>query len=301
MNYVEEINRLKKEKNAIILAHFYQTGDIQDVADYTGDSYKLSVIASETNADIIVFCGVHFMAETAKILSPNKKVLLPVMEAGCPMAQMMNEVDLALYKEKNPNTKILCYVNSTAKVKALSDCCVTSSNAEKIINHYLDNGDKIMYGPDCNLAKYVMDKKGVTFEAWNGHCCIHNDLTRQQVLEAKEKYPNSLFIAHPEARLEVLKEADFVGSTKGLIEFAHDSEAKEFIIGTENGILHKLRNDNPDKKFHILTDNLVCFDMKLTKIEDVYNCLKNESNQIEIEEETREKAFYALENMLKLS
>ena len=301
MNYIDEIKKLKKEKNAVILAHYYQTGDIQDIADYTGDSLKLSIEASRTDADIIVFCGVHFMAETAKILSPNKKVLLPVMEAGCPMANMINEIQLAKYKSEHPNTKVLCYVNSTAKVKALSDCCVTSSNAEKIIEHYTKNGEDILYCPDQNLAKYVMDKANIKFDAWPGHCCIHNNLTKEQVIEMKNKYPNALFIAHPEAPLEVLKLADHVGSTQGLIKFAKESDAKEFIVGTEEGIMHQLTKQNKDKKFYLLTKNLVCYDMKLTKMEDIYNVLKNETNEILLDDDIISKAQNALNNMLKLS
>lgn len=300
MNYVEEIKKLKKEKNAVILAHYYQTGDIQDIADYTGDSLKLSIEASKTKADIIVFCGVHFMAETAKILSPDKKVLLPVLEAGCPMANMIDEIRLTKYKEEHPNAKVLCYVNSTAKVKALSDCCVTSSNAEKIINHYIKDND-ILYCPDENLAKYVMDKENVKFDAWPGHCCIHNDLTKEQVIKMKEMHPDALFIAHPEARLEVLKMADYVGSTQGLISYVKNSDKKEFIVGTENGIMHQLEKNCPDKKFYILTENLVCYDMKLTKMEDIYNVLVNENNEIFVEEDVRKNAYIALENMLKLS
>lgn len=301
MNYATEIEKLKKEKNAVILAHYYQNDEVQDVADYLGDSYKLSVIASKTNADIIVFCGVHFMAETAKILSPSKKVILPVMEAGCPMANMMRASDLKAYKEKNPDTVVLCYVNSTAQVKALSDCCVTSSNAFKIIDHYVGLGKKILYGPDCNLANYAMAKKGYNFDVWNGHCCIHNNLTQKQAIEAKAMHPNALLLVHPEAKLEVLDEADYVGSTSGIIDFATKSDKEEFIIGTEKGILHPLKKANPNKKFYILTEDLSCFDMKLTTLKDVYFALKEEKNLIEINEDIRIKAYKSLEKMIELS
>lgn len=301
LNYVEEIKKLKKEKNAIILAHYYQNKEIQEIADYLGDSYKLSVIASETDADIIVFCGVHFMAETAKILSPDKKVLIPVMEAGCSMANMINEVSLSQYKEKNPDTKILCYVNSTANVKALSDCCVTSSNALKIIDHYLAAGQKILYCPDRNLAKYAMKLRNVKFDCWDGDCCIHDNLTSHMVAEMKNKHQDALVVVHPEARLEVLECADYVGSTAGIIDFVKKSDAKSFIVGTEEGILHKLRKDNPNKEFYLLDEGLRCYDMKLTTLKDVYEVLKNESNEVTVEENIRKKAFDALDTMLKLS
>ncbi len=301
LNYVEEIKKLKKEKNAIILAHYYQNKEIQEIADYLGDSYKLSVIASETDADIIVFCGVHFMAETAKILSPDKKVLIPVMEAGCSMANMINEVSLSQYKEKNPDTKILCYVNSTANVKALSDCCVTSSNALKIIDHYLAAGQKILYCPDRNLAKYAMKLRNVKFDCWDGDCCIHDSLTSHMVAKMKNKHQDALVVVHPEARLEVLECADYVGSTAGIIDFVKKSDAKSFIVGTEEGILHKLRKDNPNKEFYLLDEGLSCYDMKLTTLKDVYEVLKNESNEVTVEENIRKKAFDALDTMLKLS
>ena len=294
-----EIKRLKKEKNAVILAHYYQEGSIQDVADFTGDSLYLSQVASETDADIIVFAGVHFMAETAKILSPNKKVLLPVAESGCPMAEMVTEARLAAYKKKHPERKVVCYVNSTAKVKAMSDICVTSSNAETIIKHYKD--EKLLYVPDKNLGIYMREKYNLDMEVWPGFCCIHNDLTTQQVFDMKEKYPNAEFIVHPEAKLEVVKLADHIGSTKGLLNYVIASDKKEFIIGTEEGIIHTMKKHCPDKIFHILTNDLRCYDMKLTRLEDVYMALKEEQFEIEVPQEIREKAFVALDRMLKLS
>lgn len=301
MDYVEEIKRLKKEKNAIILAHYYQNGEIQDIADYLGDSLKLSMMASQTDAKIIVFCGVHFMAETAKILSPEKKVLIPVMEAGCTMANMIDEVSLGLYKKNHPDTKVLCYVNSTAKVKALSDCCVTSSNALKIIDHYLNNGEKILYCPDRNLAKYAMRLRNVTFDCWDGDCCIHDNLNRQMVVNMKVLHPDALVVVHPEARLEVLEEADYVGSTAGIIDFVKKSPNKSFIVGTEEGILHKLKKDNPEKEFFLLDEGLRCYDMKLTTLKDVYEVLENETNEVNVEESVRANAYKALDTMLKLS
>lgn len=296
-----EIKQFKKDKNAIILAHYYQNDDIQEIADYVGDSLALAQQAAKTNADIIVFCGVHFMAETAKILSPEKKVLFPVMEAGCSMANMMNEIELREYKEKNPDTKIVVYVNSTAKVKALADVCVTSSNALKIIEHYTKNGEKILYCPDQNLGKYAMNLKGIKFDVWHGFCCIHHNLKPELVHEMKAKYPNAEFVAHPECQMNVLKLASYVGSTKQLIEYVSQSECKQFIIGTEMGVIFEMKRRNPDKEFIPLSESLKCYDMKLTKLEDLYNCLKNETNEIIMDPEVAQKAKNCLGNMLKLS
>lgn len=296
---IKEIKRLKEEKNAVILAHFYQEGDIQDIADFTGDSLYLSQIAAETDADIIVFAGVHFMAETAKILSPSKKVLLPVAEAGCPMADMVTEARLKKYKQENPERVIVCYVNSTAKVKAMSDICVTSSNAEKIIKHYKDQ--KLMYVPDKNLGTYMREKFDLDMEVWPGFCCIHNDLTIFDVADMKKDYPNAEFIVHPEAKLDVIKLSDFVGSTKGLLNYVIESDHDEFIVGTEEGILHTMKKACPNKKFHILSKNLRCYDMKMTHLSDVYLALRDEQFEIIVPEEIRIKAFEAVDKMLKLS
>ncbi len=296
-----EIRQFKKDKNAIILAHYYQNDEIQQIADYVGDSLALAQAAAKTDADIIVFCGVHFMAETAKILSPEKKVLFPVMEAGCSMANMMNEIELAEYKEKNPDTKIVVYVNSTAKVKALADVCVTSSNALKIIEHYTKNGEKILYCPDQNLGKYAMNLKGIKFDVWHGFCCIHHNLKPELVYEMKAKHPDAEFVAHPECQMNVLELAEYVGSTKQLIEYVSKSDCKKFIIGTEMGVIFEMKRRNPDKEFIPLTEKLKCYDMKLTKLEDLYNCLKNEANEIIMDPEVAQKAKNCLDNMLKLS
>ncbi len=296
---IKEIARLKKEKNAVILAHYYQDGDIQDIADFTGDSLYLSKVASETDADVILFAGVRFMAETAKILSPEKTVLLPVKEAGCPMADMVTKVRLAEYKAKHPERLIVCYVNSTAEVKALSDICVTSSNAEKIIKNY--QGQKMLYVPDKNLGTYLKDKYDLDLEVWPGFCCIHNDLTLEQVDQMKQKYPNAEFIVHPEAKLEIVKVANYAGSTKGLLNYVIESDHAEFIIGTEKGIIHTMEKACPNKKFHLLTNDLACYDMKLTRLEDVYYALRDNKHIIEVEETIRTKAFQALDKMMKLS
>ena len=296
---IKEIKRLKEEKNAVILAHYYQEGSIQDITDYTGDSLYLSQVASNTDAEIIVFAGVHFMAETAKILSPEKTVLLPVKEAGCPMADMVTKVRLMSYKEKHPERIVVCYVNSTAEVKALSDICVTSSNAEKIIKNY--QGQKMLYVPDKNLGTYLREKYNLDMEVWPGFCCIHNDLTLDQVNMMKKKYPKAEVIVHPEAKLEIVRVADFAGSTKGLLNYVIESNHDEFIIGTEKGIIHTMEKACPNKKFHILTNDLACYDMKLTKLEDVYLALKENKYVIEVDETIRLKAFKALDKMMKLS
>ena len=301
MDYAKEILRLKKEKNAVILAHFYQEKEIQDIADFLGDSLKLSQLAVTTDAKIIVFCGVHFMAETAKILNPEKKVLLPVMKAGCKMADMISPSALKRYKDEHPDTKIITYVNSTASVKALSDCICTSTNALKIINYYLDKGDKILYCPDQNLGKYAMKLGGREFDVWDGCCPIHHFLKKDNILALKKKHPNALLIAHPECRLDILEISDYVGSTKQLLDFTKNSEADEFIVCTEKGVIHAMEKASPNKKFILASNTLSCVNMKLTTLEDVYNCLVNESNEIVVDNEVATKAKVALDKMLELS
>lgn len=295
----DEIKKLKKEKNAVILAHYYQDKEVQDIADYVGDSLELSRIAQHTDAEMIIFCGVNFMAETAKILSPQKKVILPVKEAICPMAMMINKKKLLDYKEKNPDRKVICYVNSYAEVKALSDVCVTSSNAEKIIMAYKD--EKILYIPDKNLGTYLRDKYNLDIEVWPGFCCIHNNLQKIDVEEMKKAHPNARLLIHPESPLELLKMADYVGSTKGILEYATASPDKEFIIGTEEGILHPLKKKNPEKEFYLLSKGLRCYDMKLTKIEDVLHALQYETTEITLDEDTLLKAKVALDKMMEMS
>jgi len=295
----DEILKLKKAKNAVILAHYYQAAEVQDVADFVGDSLDLSRIAATTDAKIIVFCGVNFMAETAKILSPDKKVLLPVKEAKCPMAMMINADKLKAYKESNPERIVICYVNSYADVKAMSDVCVTSSNAEKIIQRYRDK--KLLYIPDKNLGLYLKEKYQLDLDVWPGFCCIHNNLKPEEVLQTKALYPDALVLIHPEAPLAVLKQADFVGSTRQIIEYAAASLAKNFIIGTEKGILHPLRKRCPDKNFYILTEDLQCFDMKLTRLIDVFHALRDETFEITVPEATRKLAYAALKRMLEMS
>jgi len=215
------------------------------------------------------------------------------------MADMVTDIRLRNYKEKNPDRKVVCYVNSTAKVKALSDVCVTSSNAEKIIEHY--RNEKLLYVPDKNLGSYLREKYDLDMEVWPGFCCVHNDITLEHVAAARKAYPNAELIVHPEAKLEVLHQADYIGSTSGLLKYTIESDTQEFIVGTEDGIIHQMKKNNPTKTFHILKENLKCYDMKLTRLEDVYLALRDEQFEIDVPKEIREKAFVALDKMLKLS
>jgi len=297
--YKEKIEALKKEKNAVILAHFYQNDEIQEVADFVGDSLALSRIASTTNADIIVFCGVFFMAETAKILSPEKKVLLPKKDALCRMASMADYNELKEYKVANPDTIIVTYVNTRANIKALSDVIVTSSNAEKIIKHYQDK--HMMYVPDKNLGLYLKDKLNLNIDVWPGYCYIHEELTIKDVALQVSLHPNAELLVHPEAPLEVLKKANYVGSTKQILDYATNSKNNEFIIGTDKGIIHALKKANPNKKFYLLSNNLSCVDMKKISLEDLYLSLKNETFEIEVDENIRKEAVKALNRMMELS
>ena len=301
LNIVDEINRLRQEKKAIILAHYYQNPEIQDIADYVGDSFYLSKVAKNTDAEIIIFCGVHFMAETAKILSPEKSVYLPVKDAGCYMADTIDEKSLLEFKEKHPDYTYIAYVNTSAKIKALSDVCVTSSNALKVINAFKDN--KVLYLPDQNLAKYANYQNEKKIEYWHGYCDIHHELSVSDVNKMKEAHPNALVLIHPEAPLEVVLKADFAGSTKDIIEFVATSKEKEFIIGTEKGIMHALTKRYPDKKFYLLSENLVCRTMKYTTLEDILDILTLKDNgryiEIELDDDVIRKAQVALNEMLK--
>ncbi len=295
----EEILRLKKEKNAVILAHFYQNDEVQDIADFVGDSLALSKMAAKTDADIIVFCGVYFMAETAKILSPQKKVLLPKANSLCRMAAMISYDDLLKYKQDNPDRMIVTYVNTRAEIKALSDVIVTSSNAEKIVENFKDR--KIMYVPDKNLGLYLKDKSGYDIDVWPGYCYIHEFLTINDVKKLRVKHPDALLLIHPEAPLDVLKKADFVGSTKQILDYATNSDAKEFIIGTDKGIIHALKKSNPNKEFHLLSRGLSCVNMKRINLQDVFDSLNEEKHEIEVEPDIAKKAKVALDLMMRLS
>ena len=297
---VSEIKRLKREKNAVILAHNYQIPEIQDIADIVGDSLKLSQEAAKTDADIIVFCGVHFMAESAKILSPTKKVLLPAIDAGCPMADMITAEKLRDYKNENPGTTVVCYVNSSAEVKAECDVCCTSSNALKIVESL--ESDKILFAPDRNLGNYINQKlPNKKMELWNGFCITHERVKSEEVQMVRNKKPGVQVVVHPECNPTVVELADFVGSTSQILEHIRNSEDKEFIVGTEMGILHTLRKENLYKKFTLLSPSLICYNMKKTSLEDVLHVLKTEENEICVDEAIREKAYHSLNKMLELS
>ncbi|MFN3527765.1 MAG: quinolinate synthase NadA [Candidatus Altarchaeaceae archaeon] len=300
-NLIDEILKLKKEKNAIILAHNYQRPEIQDIADFVGDSLGLSIQASETDKDIIIFCGVDFMAETAKILNPSKKVILPE-KAFCPMAMMLSPEDIINLKKKFPNAPVVLYVNTLASCKALADYCCASGNAIKVVNSIDSN--EIIFGPDKNLADYVQkhtNKKIIPVHEF-GYCPTHHQISVNDVIYAKNKYKNALFIAHPETTQEVQKYADYVGSTEQLVEFVKNCDNKEFIIGTENGIIHRLYKETKgeDKKFYPVSEMTICPNMKMITLESVYRALKDEIYEIILNEEILEKARLAIERMIKI-
>ncbi len=305
LDLFEEINKLKKEKNAVILAHYYQETDIQDIADYIGDSLGLSQEGAKTKADIIVFAGVHFMAETAKILSPTKKVLLPDLKAGCSLSDSCPPHLFTKFKEKYPDHLVITYVNCTAELKALSDIVCTSSNAVQIVES-LPIGQKIIFGPDKNLGKYVAKKTGKDLVLWNGACMVHEIFSIQKITKLKERHPEALVIAHPECEDVVLKIADYIGSTTGLLNFTINSKSKEFIVATESGIIHQMEKANPDKIFIPAPPNNVCAcndcpHMKRNTLEKLYLCLKNEMPEITIPLEIIEKARKPIERMLEIS
>lgn len=296
---IEEIKKLKKKKNAIILAHNYQRAEVQDIADFVGDSLELSTKARDVSADVIVFCGVHFMAETAKILSPQKTVILPRMDAGCPMADMVTVEGLQKLKDEHPNYKVVTYVNSSASVKAISDACCTSSNAINIVKNI--DSDKIIFVPDRNLAHYVARFVKKTILPWQGFCPTHEKLKVKDILEKKQAHPNAKVLVHPECNPQVVDIADKALSTSGIIRYCHEDNSKEFIIGTEMGILHRLQKENPQKHFYIASDKLVCPNMKLTTLEDIYEGLLKCENIIEVEQNIIEKANKALKKMYELN
>lgn len=297
---IEEIKRLKQDKNAVILAHNYQIPEVQDIADIVGDSLKLSQEAAETNADVIVFCGVHFMAESAKILSPHKKVLLPVMDAGCPMADMITADELEAFKAQYPGVPAVCYVNTSAAVKALCDVACTSSNAVKIVRGL--GAKRILFLPDRNLAHYVQQQvPEVEIIPWDGFCITHERVEQAELMTLREKFPGLPILVHPECNPAVVAHADFVGSTSQIIKAVRESSAQEFIIGTEMGILHTLRQENPGKVFHLLSPALICYNMKKTSLEDVYLALRDDRHEITLDETLRLNANRCLERMLALS
>lgn len=295
-NAEQAIQSLKAQKNAIILAHYYQRPQIQDIADAVGDSYYLSKIAKDCSESVIVFCGVHFMAESAKILSPQKTVLLPVLDAGCPMADMAEAEQLKALKAEHPQAKVVCYINSTAAVKAQSDVCCTSSNAVDIIRRL--DADEIIFVPDKNLGGYVQqqvpEKKLIL---WDGFCIVHKRVEAGEIIKAKQIRPGIKVLAHPECEKPVRDLADFIGSTGAIIKYAAEHVDKQYLIVTEQGVLHELKKQNPDKEFFTPYGSMTCTNMKKTTLEDVYNSLNNMQYKIEIDEQIRVKAYKSLMNM----
>lgn len=293
---VDKIKKLKKEKNAIVLAHCYQNVEIDEVADFVGDSLYLSKMAKETNADIIVFAGVSFMAETAKLLSPNKKVLLPRTESGCFMADMINLDSLREFKAQHPNIPVVCYVNSTASIKAECDICCTSSNALDIVRNM--KVPEVLFVPDTYLGKWVEAQlDGVKVTTFNGFCPTHLRITPKDMEDARTKYPNAKILAHPECHFKVSALADFVGSTKAIMDYVANSSDKEFVIATEKGVVDRLARDYKDKKFHLIKDTIVCQNMKWNTLDDIYNSLLNETHEIFLDETVSEKAMACINRM----
>ncbi len=294
---VKRIDRLKEEKNAVIVAHYYQNDEVQEIADVVGDSFALAKYCAQSSKDVIVFCGVHFMAESANILSPDKTVLLPVRDAGCPMADMADAEGLKKLKQQHPKAAVVCYINTSAKVKAESDICCTSSNAVNIVKSLTE--DEIIFVPDQNLAGYVEKKiPEKKFIKWPGYCITHHRLTENDVAKARESKPDAVMLVHPECRDEIVREADFTGSTKQIIEYASKSKASEFIVGTEMGILYELKKRNPGKKFYLLSQGLICPNMKKTSVKDVLFALEKMQYRIAVEKDIREKAKKSLDRML---
>lgn len=297
----EKILKLKKEKNAIILAHLYQIPEIQEIADYVGDSYYLSQVARDAKEDLIIFCGVKFMAESAKVLSPEKTVILPAPNAGCPMADMAEVEDVEEMIKKYPDAFKVCYINSSYEVKALCDASVTSSSALNIIKNIPNK--QILFLPDQNLGGYISEffpEKEFIF--WQGFCPTHERISVEDILTAKEKHPGAPVLIHPECKPECVELADYAGSTSGIIDYAtNDQEHDEFIVVTEIGVIHEMEKRNPGKKFYPATDKLVCPNMKKNTLEKVRDCLKNNTNQVELDEEFMEKAKKPLERMHELA
>lgn len=300
-----EIKKLKKEKNAIILAHYYQDADIQDVADYIGDSLGLSQEAAKTDADIILFAGVHFMAETAKILCPDKKVILPDLRAGCSLADSCPADEFAEFKKKYPDHLVISYINCTAELKTLTDIVCTSTNAVKIVES-LPKDQKIIFAPDRNLGAYIKKVTGRDMVIWDGACMVHEIFSLEKIVKLKNQHPKALLLAHPECEAALLNIADYIGSTTGILKYATKSDAKEFIVATESGIIHQMQKANPDKVFIPAPPNNSCAcndcpHMKLNTLEKLYNCLKYEQPEIFLSKELIERAKKPIVRMLELS
>jgi quinolinate synthase len=298
MEITEKIRKLKKERNAVILAHNYQLPEIQDIADYVGDSLGLSIQASNTVADVIVFCGVYFMAETAKILSPAKTVLIPDAKAGCPMADMITAAELDKLKARHPGARVLCYVNTTAQVKAKCDVCCTSGNAEKIVRDLFCPGDEIIFVPDRYLATWIAGLLGRNFIVWPGYCPTHVKILPEDIIRKKKLHPQAEVLVHPECPPAVTALADRVLSTEGMCRRAGTPGVEEFIIGTETGILHRLKKENPGKAFYPASDRALCPNMKRTTLEKVLWSLQEVEHEVTVPEEIMHKAAICLQKMI---
>ena len=307
-NLIDEINRLRKEKNAVIMAHYYQTADIQDIADVVGDSLALAQRAAKTDADIIVLCGVHFMGETAKILSPDKKVLIPDADAGCSLADSCPADKFEEFVNAHPDHTVISYVNTTAAVKALTNVVVTSTNAKKIVDQFpLDA--KLIFGPDKNLGNYINSVTGRNMLLWDGACHVHEQFSLEKLIDLKKENPDAEIVAHPECKSVILKMADYVGSTQGLLNYVTKSDKMKFLVVTESGILHQMTKANPEKTFIPVPPELEgktcmcneCKYMRMNTMEKLYLCLRDEKPEILIEEELREKAVKPILRMLEMS
>jgi len=305
-DFISEIKRMKEKKNAIILAHYYQTGDIQDIADFVGDSLALSQKASSNSADIILFAGVKFMAETAKILAPEKKVLLPDVNAGCSLADSCKAEDFIEFIKNNPGRTIVSYVNTTAEIKALSDIVCTSSNAVQIINSLPDE-EKIIFAPDRNLGNYVINKTGRDIVVWNGTCHVHEEFSLEAILKLKNENPEAKIIVHPECELPVRMVADFIGSTSSLLNFTMKDNGKCYIVATEPGIIHQMRKENPEKNYIPAPPKdstcgcSECNFMKLITMEKIYKCLRDEAPEILVEKKILNNAQKPIKRMMEIS
>ena len=295
---VSKIRELAREKNAIILAHNYQVPEVQDIADLTGDSLALSIQASKTDASLIIFCGVHFMAEAASIVCPDKKVVIPVLEAGCAMADMLTVDQLRQFKARFPGLPVVTYVNSSADVKAESDICCTSANAVQVVKW--TGSREVIMTPDRNLAAWVRRHTDQVVHAWDGYCPIHDELSVKEVRLAMKEHPGAILMAHPECSEDVLELADVVRSTSGMLDYARGSDAEEFIVATENGLLHALQKQNPGKKFYAASPQMICQDMKKTGLQEILDALTSESPVVKVPEETRIRAYKAVERMLEV-
>jgi quinolinate synthase len=305
LDLIEEINKLKKEKNAVILAHYYQESEIQDIADFIGDSLQLSQEAARTNADIIVFAGVHFMAETAKMLSPNKKVLLPDLKAGCSLADSAPAPLFKKFKEKYPNHVVVSYINCTAELKTLTDICCTSSNAVHIINS-IPKDKEIIFAPDKNLGAYLIKKTGRDMVLWNGACMVHEIFSNEKITKLMHKHPEAKMIAHPECEAHILDKAHFIGSTAALLKFCKSDSASTYIVATEAGIIHQMQKQSPEKTFIPAPPENTCAcnecpHMKLNTMEKLYLCMKYELPEIELEKWVIEKGITSIDTMLEIS